>query len=342
MEELFDSIIAASSTLSEGERIGYSREGRPMTAYRFGRGACRISLIAGCHSDEPVGPRLLRHLVAYFSHLPQDSPILEDYQWWIVPHANPDGEKVNRSWYTDRDEQIDLISYLKHVKRELPGDDVEFGFPRDPADRDARPENKCIAAWWVKAQSDFHLHVSLHGMAFSGGPFFLIEPAWSSRCEELKAKCRHTVEALGYRLHDVDRQGEKGFLRLEKGFATRPDSKAMTQYFLDRQDEVTASKFRPSSMETICSLGGDPLTLVTEMPLFLLPKVGEVLGPPDPEAERWKSRIEKWKVNLRSEQSEADPVMEEALRQGLAAMPIRDQMQLQWVFIVAGLEQVQR
>jgi len=34
--------------------------------------------------------------------------------------------------------------------------------------------------------------------------------------------------------------------------------------------------------------------------------------------------------------------MEEALRQGLAAMPIRDQMQLQWVFIVAGLEQVQR
>ena len=76
------------------------------------------------------------------------------------------------------------------------------------------------------------------------------------------------------------------------------------------------------------------------MPLFLLPKVGEVLGPPDPEAERWKNRIEKWKVHLRSEPSEADPVMEEALRQGLAAMPIRDQMQLQWVFIVAGLEQL--
>ena len=97
MEELFDSIIAASSSLPEGERIGHSREGRPMTAYRFGRGTCRISLIAGCHSDEPVGPRLLRHLVAYFSHLPQGSPILEDYQWWIVPHANPDGEEVNRS-----------------------------------------------------------------------------------------------------------------------------------------------------------------------------------------------------------------------------------------------------
>jgi hypothetical protein len=94
-------------------------------------------------------------------------------------------------------------------------------------------------------------------------------------------------------------------------------------------------------METIRALGGDPLTLVTEMPLFLLPKVGEVLGPPDPEAERWKSRIEKWKVRLRSEPGEADPVREEASVQGLAAMPIRDQMKLQWVFLVAGLQQVQ-
>ena len=42
----------------------------------------------------------------------------------------------------------------------------------------------------------------------------------------------------------------------------------MTQFFLDRQDELTARKFRPSSMETIRSVGGDPLTLVTEMPLL--------------------------------------------------------------------------
>jgi hypothetical protein len=95
-------------------------------------------------------------------------------------------------------------------------------------------------------------------------------------------------------------------------------------------------------METIRALGGDPLTLVTEMPLFLLPGVGEVLGPPDPAAERWKRRIEKWKVELRSEPGEADAVREEASRQGLVAMPIRDQMQLQWVFIAAGLEQVRR
>lgn len=342
MQELFDSIIKAPLSLPEGKRIGRSREGRPVVAYRFGQGPCRVSLIAGCHSDEPVGPRLARHLVAYLAHLPQGSPILEDYQWWIVPHANPDGEAVNRSWYTEQDEQIDLIAYLRHVKRELPGDDMEFGFPRDPSDRKARPENRSIAAWWAKADGPFHLHLSLHGMAFSGGPYFLIEPAWKSRCEELKEKCGRAVDALGYRFHDADRQGEKGFFRLGKGFATRPNSKAMTQHFLDQEDEVTARKFRPSSMETIRNLGGDPLTLVTEMPLFLLPKVGEVLGPPDPELERWKGRIEKWKRELRSQESEAERVVEEASRLGLTAMPIQDQMKLQWVLIVAGLEQLEQ
>ena len=341
MQELFEEIIAASpASLPEGEMIGYSRERRSLAGYCFGQGAFRISLIAGCHADEPVGPRFLRHFVSYLSHLPKHSPILEDYQWWIVPHANPDGEAVNRSWYRDRDEHIDFIQYLSHVRRELPGDDIEFGFPRDGGDVDARPENKSVAAWWMKAGDSFHLHVSLHGMAFAGGPWFLIEPAWLSRCQELKAKCRRAVKELGYRLHDVDRQGEKGFRRLEEGFCTRPDSKSMTQFFLDRQDELTAGKFRPSSMEAIRSVGGDPLTLVTEMPLFILPRVGETLGPPDPEAERWKELIEEWKDRLRSEQTGTGAVGEEASQRGLRAMPIRDQMQLQWVLIVAGLEQV--
>ena len=247
---------------------------------------------------------------------------------------------MNRLWYADTDEQIDLIQYLRHVKRELPGDDIEFGFPRDGTDVDARPENQGLAAWWMKAGSSFHLHVSLHGMGFGGGPWFLIEPAWLSRCEELKAKCTRAVSELGYRLHDVDRQGEKGFHRLERGFCTRPNSRAMTQYFLDRQDEPTAKKFRPSSMETIRSMGGDPLTLVTEMPLFILPKVGEKLGPPDPEAEGWKELIAEWKHRLRSEPEVASEVLEDASQRGLRAMPIEDQLKLQWVLIAAGVEQV--
>ena len=44
----------------------------------------------------------------------------------------------------------------------------------------------------------------------------------------------------------------------------------MRTFFLSRGDEEMASRFRQSSMDYARSLGGDPLCLVTEMPLFLI------------------------------------------------------------------------
>jgi hypothetical protein len=236
---------------------------------------------------------------------------------------------------------MDLVRYLTHFNRELPGDDMEFGFPRDEDDLEARPENRGIARWWKESGRPFHLHVSLHGIAFAAGPWFLIEPAWTLRCDELKAACRRAVQEMGYRLHDVDRQGEKGFRRLEKGFCTRPDWRSMAQFFLDLRDESTAGQFRPSSMDAMRSLGGDPLTLVTEMPLFILPKVGENIGPPDPEALRWKERIEGWKTAIIRGEKVEESIRREAAQHGLKVMPVRDQMQLQWTLIAAGAKQVQ-
>ena len=39
------------------------------------------------------------------------------------------------------------------------------------------------------------------------------------------------VGELGYVLHDVERGGEKGFHRIDEGFTTRPDSRAMKAHF---------------------------------------------------------------------------------------------------------------
>ena len=325
-------------TVDAGDVIGHSREGRPIQAFRFGRGDTRISLLAGCHADEPVGPRLLRHLAAYLSSLPANDPMLERYQWWVIPHINPDGEQRNRAWQTGDASTYKLSSYLAHVVRELPGDDIEFGFPRSEDDAGARPENRAIYDWWHENESSFALHISLHGMGFAAGPWFLIEEAWKDRCDLLKQRCVEQVRSMGYVLHDVERNGEKGFFRLERGFCTRPDSRYMREHFLGIGDAGTADLFRPSSMEAVRSLGGDTLTLVSEMPLFIAPGVGEQLGPPDPVAAEWKERIEGWKLEL---QQGADPaeIDSAASGHGLGPMPIRDQMILQWAFITAGLEQ---
>ncbi len=300
----------------------------------------RVSLLAGCHADEPVGPRLLRHLASYLTSLPASDLMLSRYQWWIIPHINPDGAERNRSWQTEDANAYCLSAYLSGAIRELPGDDVEFGFPSDDDDAGARPENRAAYDWWHSADGPFALHVSLHGMALAAGPWFLIEAAWRDRCSILKRRCVARVRELSYVLHDVERQGEKGFFRIERGFCTRPDSRYMQEHFTQLGDIDTARLFRPSSMETIRSLGGDPLTLVSEMPLFITPGVGDELGPPDPAAQEWKRRVEGWKLEL---QARCDPasVESEASAHGLRPMPVSDQMILQWTFIVAGLEQVE-
>jgi hypothetical protein len=179
-------------------------------------------------------------------------------------------------------------------------------------------------------------------MGFAAGPWYLLEPGWIDRSRALRESCRRRTHQLGYVLHDVERLGEKGFQRIEPGFCTRPDSSAMRDWFLDRDDPETAGRFRPSSMETIRALGGDPLTLVSEMPLFLTPGVGESLGPPDPALEDWKRRIAAWRATLSNPEVDRTRLAAEMHSAGLRAMPVRDQMELQWTFIAAGLAEVVR
>lgn len=333
---------------SDAERLGESRERRPIHGLRIGRGPLRVSLLAGCHADEPTGPRLLRRLAGHLRSVPPDDPLLRTCEWWILPHLNPDGAARNEAWQRPGAEAYNPVEYLRHVVRERPGDDLEFGFPRGPDDEKARPENRAAYRWWRGADGPFHLHASLHGMGFGGGPWFLVEPAWAERCHRLIGRCIAETRALGYRLHDVDRRGEKGFHRLGPGFATRPDSRAMRAHFEGRGDFETAALFRPSSMETVRALGGDPLTLVSEMPLFVTPGVGERVGRADPAADAWRERIDAWRRTLAEADgeaaggAEAERVRREAEEAGLRPMPVPDQMTLQWTLVTAGIDEADR
>jgi hypothetical protein len=242
----------------------------------------------------------------------------------------------NAAWSQGENDRFDLATYLRGVVREPPGDDVEFGFPREDDDRGARPENRAVYEWWRSDPGSFALHVSFHGMAFAGGPWFLVDPDWVHRCDVLKSRCIDATRALGYALHDVERHGEKGFVRIERGFCTRPNSKAMAEFFVERGDDDTARLFRPSSMETIRSLGGDALTLVSEIPLFVLPGVGDRIDP-DPLAQHWRERILGWKNRIRDEPAGVGAEIADA---GARPVPIDDQLRLQWEMLRGGIEQV--
>ncbi|GMW03092.1 MAG: peptidase M14 [Candidatus Hydrogenedentota bacterium] len=240
--------------------IGQSRAHIPMLACEVGEGPEIVSVIAGCHADEPIGPLTALALPDILSlNFPG---LLDRYTFRIIPQMNPDGAQRNAVWYANPPA---FAPYWKTVTRELPGDDIEFGFGDATS---VRPE--CAAAMaFMRARGPVAAHFSLHGLAMGRGAWFLLDPAWVSRSEPLMADLASLCGRLNVPLHDEPRDGAKGFARIREGFCTTPNSAAMRDHFLQRNDPDTASRFHPNSMEFARSLGGDPFCAVSELPLFL-------------------------------------------------------------------------
>jgi hypothetical protein len=369
-------LATPSAARPPGQVVGRSRRGRPVLGWSFGTGDRSVSLIGGAHADEPVGPEMLCRWVAYLGRLEAAEPghpLLAAWRWRVVPHINPDGAAINAGWPGCTVGVADargepaygyrFSSYFESVVRESPGDDLEFGFPGRSADgesggaaRVVRPEARGVAAFLAE-EAPLALHASFHSMAFGAGPWFLIERAWIERTVTLRRRLAARVEQEGYRLHDVDRRGEKGFDRIGPGFCTRPDSVAMRRHFEERGDLETASLFLPSSMELARSLGGDPLTIVSEMPLFLVPAVretggatGETASPgaetgdaeaagPLPVDLAGRRRFMTWAHRIHREEGRA--ALDRAVAGlGIRPMAVRDQMRLQLAFLGEALAAV--
>lgn len=263
------------------ERIGASRDGRDLWALEIGDGPEPVGITAGAHADEPTGPIAAFALAGWLLTAREAGPLLACHTFRICPQVNPDGAARNASWFSD---PVDPLAYLRGVARELPGDDVEFGYP-DPAaeagggdDPGVRPENRAVAAFLARSRG-YAFHASLHSMATAEGAWFLIGREWAGRTAPLREALAGHAARLGFALHDVERHGEKGFTRIAPGFCTTPRSDAMRAHFLAEGDPAMAARFRLNSMEFVQRLGGDPLVMVSEIPLF---EIAGAAGRPDP------------------------------------------------------------
>jgi hypothetical protein len=264
---------AANPDIATVDDIGSSREGRIIYGVTLGNGPRLVTLIAGAHADEPVGPETLRTLIleclANRDWLAEDggfTDLFERFTFRIIPQINPDGEARNRSWI---EQWPSVEAYVGNRVREHPGDDIEFGYPV------MRPENRAASSFLFD-YTPISLHMSLHGMGLSEGALLLIDRHRADSVQDLKSGWREAVAAAELRLHDHDRSGEKGFHYYGPGFWSTPEGTAMRQHFRERGDHATASLFFHSSMEWARMCGYDPsssrhpLCLVTELPLFVI------------------------------------------------------------------------
>ena len=259
------------------ETIGVSRGGRNLSAITLGTGPCPVGITAGAHADEPTGPMAALALIRYLLSAPEAEGLLQQHTFRICPQINPDGAAANAPWFRL---PLDPLLYFRHVVRELPGDDVEFGYPHPEHihdEPDIRPANRAVAAFLARA-NNYSFHASLHSMATAEGAWFLIGREFIASTAPLRKVLANHAARLGFPLHDMERHGDKGFTRIEPGFCTTPRSDAMREHFLARGDAQTADLFKLNSMEFVQRLGGNPLVMVSEMPLFLI----DAASPPAP------------------------------------------------------------
>ena len=86
-----------SEAEQDGYVIGYSVEGRPITAHRIGDGLLKVVLVGDIHGGFEANTHLLaQQLLAHFRAHPAEVPA--NVSLWIIPTMNPDGLAAGTRW----------------------------------------------------------------------------------------------------------------------------------------------------------------------------------------------------------------------------------------------------
>lgn len=342
-----DSLAERSGVRYERVLIGRSRAGREMWGLDIGGGGTgeageddggcgrTVSITAGAHADEPVGPITAFALARFLLGTEAGNSLASTHRFRICPQVNPDGAEANKAWFAD---PPDAVTYFTNAIREAPGDDIEFGYPdpRPGAKIGAlRLENQAVADF-LSGVGPYAFHASLHSMGIAEGAWFLIGGSWAERSSPLRDRLKVLACEIAPYPHDIDRQGQKGFTRIERGFATTPTSTAMREFFTARGEDSTAEKFHLSSMEFVQGLGGDPLVMVSELPIFRIGMDYKWTDPPGSDTPFLRLRSELAEARLENDPRQALEKL--IVKYALKAVPPATQVRVQGQMIVEALE----
>ncbi len=280
------------STACTLEQIGTSKQGRPVQALAIGDGTTVITIKGNAHADEPTGIITCIQLVRLLKDHPDWRPLLDRFRFCLVPTANPDGLARNQGWLSS---SFSLEQYFRHVYRDLPQNDVEFGYPSDAAEIEGvRPENVACARFF-DACAPIASHISLHSMVFTGGAWFLLSGSEDPGFVEpvitfLTSACRD----ISLPLHDEDRGGQRGFARIAPGFHTIPTVEGMQTFFKQSGNTALTSQFRLNSMQYNMRFNDARYTAVSELPYAYDSNLADMTATdlPRPDLERQRAEIQ--------------------------------------------------
>lgn len=149
--------------------LGSSRLGDPIDEFTIGSGARHVVIVGGVHPNEPIGFRTVQHLARLA--LEPDLASSLDVTWHLVPCIDPDGTRLNESWFPD---PADRQRYFRGFYRPAPLEQVEWSFPfhyKSASFDDPIPETRALMALLDRVRPD--LFVGLHNAEFGGVYFYL-------------------------------------------------------------------------------------------------------------------------------------------------------------------------
>lgn len=166
----FGTLAADHPRLVRERRVGTSRLGEPIPMFSVGSGSRSHLLFAGVHPNEPIGFRTLQHLAA---ELVADADLLaaSDATWHLVPCIDPDGTRLNESWFAD---PSDRTAYSRRFYRPAPSEQVEWTFPfayKDAYFDEVIPETQALMRVIDDVRPE--LMVSLHNAELGGVYYYL-------------------------------------------------------------------------------------------------------------------------------------------------------------------------
>ncbi|MFC7302896.1 M14 family zinc carboxypeptidase [Streptomyces monticola] len=138
-------------------QIGASRAGRPLYVLSVGRAARGVLVVAGAHSNEPVGGPTALHLARQVLDV---RALRADTSWHFLLCADPDGASLHRS-FAPRS----LLDYHRHFFRPAGPEQPEWAPSVLPPDQ-LPPETRALLALIDEVRP--YLQVSLHGTDLGG------------------------------------------------------------------------------------------------------------------------------------------------------------------------------
>ena len=167
----FDDLAAEHPDLVSKRRVGTSRLLEPIYCYAIGSGGSRNHLIVGgVHPNEPVGGVTALELARLLCREPDLLANL-DANWHIVGCIDPDGSRLNESWFATPE---DRIAYARGFYRPAPQEQVEWSFPfayKNAYFDQVIPETAALMRMIDTLQPA--LLVSLHNSELGGAYFYL-------------------------------------------------------------------------------------------------------------------------------------------------------------------------